>query len=43
MVLMMTVFSWETGLAFRQWIALAVATVVLAWLCVLVTFLEEEE
>ncbi|SRR6266542_1166941 len=43
MVAMMTVFSWQTGLAFRQWIALAVATVVLAWLCVLVTFLEEEE
>ena len=43
MVLMMTVFSWQTGLEFRQWIALAVATVVLAWLCVLVAFLEEEE
>ena len=40
---MMTVFSWGTGLGFRQWIALAVATLVLAWLCVWIVFLEEEE
>ena len=43
MTFMMTFFSWETGLVFRQWIALVVATLVLAWLCVLVTFLEDEE
>jgi hypothetical protein len=43
MEVMMTLFSWSTGLGFRQWIALAVATLLLAWLCVWVVFLEEEE
>jgi hypothetical protein len=43
MEIMMTLFSWGTGVAFRQWIALSGATLLLAWLCVWVTFLEEEE
>ena len=43
MEILMTLFSWGTGVVFRQWIALAGATLLLAWLCVWVTFLEEEE
>src|SRR5688572_21147148 len=34
MVAMMTAFSWGVGLAFRQWLALAGATLLTAWLSV---------
>lgn len=43
MVVLMTAFSWQTGLGVRQWVALAGATLLTAWLCVWIVFLEEEE
>jgi hypothetical protein len=43
MVLMMTAFSWGVGLAFRQWLALAGATLLTAWLAVWIVFQEADE
>jgi hypothetical protein len=43
MEILMTLFSWGTGVLFRQWIALFGATILLAWLCVWVIFLEDGE
>ena len=43
MVLMMTAFSWGVGLAFRQWLALAGATLLTAWLSVWIVFQEAGE
>ena len=42
MVLLMTVFSWGVGLAFRQWLALAAATLLTAWLSVWIVFQEAD-
>src|SRR5688572_32395610 len=43
MVAMMTLFSAGVGFAFRQWIALAVATALTAWLSVWIVFQEGDE
>jgi hypothetical protein len=43
MVLLMTLFSAGVGLAFRQWIALAAATALTAWLSVWIVFPEGDE
>ncbi len=43
MVLLMTLFSLDAGLTSREYTAIAVATVALAWLCVWIVFLEEDE
>ena len=43
MALMMTVFSWGVGLAFRQWLALTGATLLTAWLSVWIVFQEADE
>src|SRR5688572_14625548 len=40
MVVMMTLFSWGVGLAFRQWLALAGATLLTAWIAVWIVFQE---
>ena len=43
MVAMMTAFSWGVGLAFRQWLALAGATLLTAWLAVWIVFQEADD
>jgi hypothetical protein len=43
MVLLMTLFSAGVGLAFRQWIALAGATALTAWLSVWIVYQESED
>ena len=43
MVVLMTLFSAGVGLAFRQWIALAGATALTAWLSVWIVFQEGDE
>ena len=43
MVTLMTLFSLDAGLAPREYAAIAAATVGLAWLCVWIVFLEEQE
>lgn len=40
MLLLLTLFSLDAGLAPRELAAMAVATVALAWLCVWIVFLE---
>ena len=43
MVAMMTLFSAGAGLGFRQWIALAGATALTAWLSVWIVFQEQDQ
>jgi hypothetical protein len=43
MLAVMSVFAWDSGLALRQYLAVAATTVLLALLCTWIVFLENAE